>query len=103
MKLRKKKRLFNLFNEYKIDAVLHGHYHESETYFRKGIRFSNAGGSFKGSIENQINVNVITIDDLSVNIEIHHLHPFDNIKIKNEVYDKTKMDKKLKMSAAMSY
>ena len=53
MKLRTKKKLFELFQKFNVDLVLHGHYHEMSEYFIKGIRFLNAGGSFKNSSKNQ--------------------------------------------------
>ncbi len=65
MKLRKKKRLFNLFNRYEIDLVLHGHFHEMGEYKRKGIRFLNAGGSLKSNSDNLIGINFIDIASTS--------------------------------------
>ena len=61
MKLRKKKRMFNLFNRYEIDLVLHGHFHEMGEYIREGIRFLNAGGSLKSNSNNLIGINFIDI------------------------------------------
>ena len=57
MKLRKKKRLFQSFKINKIDLVMHGHLHESIEYFRKGIRFLNAGGSILGN-EEELKINL---------------------------------------------
>jgi len=62
MKLRKKKRLLKIFKSDDIELVLHGHYHESKEYERKGIRFSNAGASFINETKNELNINIIDID-----------------------------------------
>ena len=75
MKLRKKKRLLNLFNQYDINLVLHGHYHETKEYHRNGIRFLNAGGSFKGQHQNELFINLIDIKPTEINITTHNLHP----------------------------
>jgi 3',5'-cyclic AMP phosphodiesterase CpdA len=48
MKLRKKKRLLQLFAAAQVDIVLHGHVHKNSEYVRKGIRFLNAGASVLG-------------------------------------------------------
>ncbi len=45
MKLWKKKRLFQLFNDGKVGKVLHGHLHSHNHYTRKNIDFLNAGGT----------------------------------------------------------
>jgi len=65
MKLRKKKRLYNLFNRYEIDLVLHGHFHEMGEYKREGIRFLNAGGSLKNNSKNLLGINFINISQSS--------------------------------------
>jgi predicted phosphodiesterase len=65
MKLRKKKRLFNLLKRYEIDLVLHGHFHEMGEYKREGIRFLNAGGSLKNNSKNLIGINFINISQTS--------------------------------------
>jgi 3',5'-cyclic AMP phosphodiesterase CpdA len=62
MKLRKKKRLFNLFYRYNIDLVLHGHFHEIGEYKRTGIKFLNAGGCLKNNSKNLIGLNFIDIN-----------------------------------------
>jgi 3',5'-cyclic-AMP phosphodiesterase len=63
MKLRTKKQLLELFDKFKVDLVLHGHYHEMSEYYRKGIRFLNAGGSFKNELKEQ---NLVNFLDLSL-------------------------------------
>jgi 3',5'-cyclic AMP phosphodiesterase CpdA len=69
MKLKGKKRLFNLFKEFGIDIVLHGHIHESKEYFRKGIRFLNAGATLKNS-SNSMNINYLSLTKNKINVEI---------------------------------
>ena len=70
MKLRTKGRLLDLFNEYKVNMVLHGHYHESSEYYRKGVRFLNAGGSFKNELLNQNQINILETNHDSLKVEI---------------------------------
>jgi 3',5'-cyclic-AMP phosphodiesterase len=62
MKLRGKKKLVKLFNENKIELVLHGHSHEVAEYDRKGIRFINAGGCVENPIEENQGYYLINID-----------------------------------------
>lgn len=73
MKLRKKKKLFNLFNKYGVDIVLHGHYHENKEYYRNGIRFLNAGASVKNSNPGELQINFIEIKNGEIITEIHKL------------------------------
>ncbi len=80
MKLKKKKRLFKIFNQYGVELVLHGHYHISKDYVRKGIRFSNAGASLKGAVKDNYYVNVININDKSIDINIVNLPARKKIK-----------------------
>jgi 3',5'-cyclic AMP phosphodiesterase CpdA len=49
MKLKGKKKLLKVFNEYNVSLVLHGHSHDMKEYRRKGITFLNAGNSFENS------------------------------------------------------
>ena len=81
MKLRKKKRLLKLLNMYKIDLVLHGHYHINNEYVRKGIKFLNAGGSLKGVVPNECFVNFVKIKDDKIKTSIHKLTPFSSGEI----------------------
>jgi predicted phosphodiesterase len=69
MKLRNKRRLFNLFNEFNVDVVLHGHVHESKEYFRKGVRFLNAGATIKNNHHSVI-VNYLRLSKGKININI---------------------------------
>ncbi len=88
MKLRKKKRLFNLFNRYDIDLVLHGHYHELSEYKREGIRFLNAGGSLKNNSKNLIGLNFIDISQsgkiITNTVELKYDH--NNFKTDSDNY-----------------
>ncbi len=73
MKLKKKKRLLKFFNQFGVELVLHGHYHVSNEYKRKGIRFSNAGASLKGSESGNLFLNVIDITDEVININLEEI------------------------------
>ena len=79
MKLRTKRKLFELFNKFNVDLVLHGHYHEMSEYYRKGIRFLNAGGSFKNELNEQNLINFLDLSFPKLKIEIgkipHLLNP----------------------------
>ena len=91
MKLRKKKRLFNLFKEYNIDLVLHGHYHVTGGYERKGIKFLNAGGSTMNDKEGRLSLNFIDIKKSSIKIKTEIIKPsradliFDFAERQNEL------------------
>ena len=71
LKLRGKKKLMRLFNDMAIEMVLHGHSHEIKEYFRKGIRFMNAGASIDNGNENDAKLILVNteIEKLSVHIE----------------------------------
>jgi 3',5'-cyclic AMP phosphodiesterase CpdA len=73
MKLRKKKRLLYQFNEQNVDLVLHGHLHESKEYYRKGIRFMNAGASILENNDKYMQINFARITADSIKTEIHRL------------------------------
>jgi 3',5'-cyclic AMP phosphodiesterase CpdA len=81
MKLRNKKRLFILFNHYKVDIVLHGHIHRSDDYYRKGIRFLNGGASVKGLNDKAERVNFIYINNKSIETELHILNKDGSVSI----------------------
>lgn len=70
MKLRTKRKLIEIFNEFNVDLVMHGHFHESSEYYRKGIRFLNAGGSFKNGFKNLNQINFIETGTRNLNIEL---------------------------------
>lgn len=71
LKLRGKKKLIKLFKENNIDVVLHGHSHEIKEYFRKGIRFLNAGATIDNNSPTQAHVFFINLikDKISVQIK----------------------------------
>ena len=69
MKLKNKKRLFKLFQYFNIDLVLHGHLHESKEYFRKDIRFLNAGATIRGKHHNKVSFNLIETKNKKINVE----------------------------------
>lgn len=73
MKLRNKKRLFHLFNQYKVDLVLHGHIHRSDDYLRRGVRFLNGGGSVKGIADKAAKVNFLYFNKEQINTELHKI------------------------------
>ena len=75
MKLRKKKRLFNLFKMYNIDLVMHGHFHEMGEYKRNGTKFLNGGGSLKGTVAEEMQINFIDIKPSTIKIKTHKLTP----------------------------
>ena len=81
MKLRTKKQLIELFNKFNVDLVLHGHYHEMSEYYRKGIRFLNAGGSFKNELKEQNLVNFLDLNLPKLKIEIAKIPHLLNPKI----------------------
>jgi len=72
MKLRGKRRLLNLFRQYKVDIVLHGHIHESKEYDRKGIRFLNAGATIKNN-KDFVQLNYLRIGKNKIDIEIERI------------------------------
>lgn len=88
MKLRKKKRLLKIFNHFGVELVLHGHYHVSKEYMRKGILFSNAGASLKGPEKGEININMIDIRKKEINIEVVNINSDKNIFDTKELFYK---------------
>jgi 3',5'-cyclic AMP phosphodiesterase CpdA len=70
MKLRRKKRLIELFREAGVILVLHGHVHVNGDYVRKGLRFVNGGGALLGPGAPGTAFNLIRIagDEVSVRI-----------------------------------
>ena len=85
MKLKKKKRLFQLFKMYGVDLVLHGHVHETQEYFRKGIRFLNAGSSVMGVIPDELKINFINIKNSKINIETHKIIYNPSLILNNQI------------------
>lgn len=81
MKLRKKSRLFSLFNKYKVDLILHGHTHHSSEYFRKGLRFLNNGASIKNLSGKYVKVNFISFTNDLIETTQHKIDKDGNIRI----------------------
>ncbi len=94
MKLRKKKRLFSLFNKYKIDLIIHGHIHYNEYYQRKGLNFINGGASIKGYSGESLRVNFIEISNKSITCNLHKITKSDEIKIE-VLYSNKKSEEKV--------
>ena len=86
MKLKNKRRLFNLFNEFNVDLVMHGHLHESKEYYRKGIRFLNAGATLKNEKENSVKVNYVRLLKKEIKIDIEHF----NVPVKDGSFEFSK-------------
>ncbi len=91
MKLRKKKRLFSLFNKYKIDLIIHGHIHYNEHYERKGLNFLNGGASIKGYSGHSLRVNFIEIKNKTISCKLHKITKSDEVKIE-ELYSTKKFE-----------
>lgn len=72
LKLRGKKKLFNLFKENNVELVLHGHSHEMREYQRKGIKFLNAGGSVDNSNSDKSSIILIDVEN-EINALIYEL------------------------------
>jgi predicted phosphodiesterase len=79
MRLKKKKRLISLFNDYGVDLILHGHLHATHHYEKRGLKFLNAGGSVKSPDSKKLKFNIITIDKSGITSELKKIH-MDNKK-----------------------
>jgi predicted phosphodiesterase len=91
MKLKGKRRLFNLFTEFKVDIVLHGHVHESKEYFRKNVRFLNAGATIKNN-KHTMKINYLTIAKGKIEVDIQSLDFPDKLKNESEpIYKKEQL------------
>jgi 3',5'-cyclic AMP phosphodiesterase CpdA len=73
MKLKKKKRILNVFKQNSVNLVLHGHWHQNLEYNRYGIRFFNGGASIKGNMPDEMKLNVIKIEEDKVTTETHRI------------------------------
>ncbi len=73
MKLRGKKELMRLFARHRVDAVLHGHYHENREYTRQGVRFINGGGSVLGLEPSMLRLNILHVGAAGIRLERHDL------------------------------
>jgi len=70
MKLRGKKKLMKYFVDHGIELVLHGHSHELKEYYRKGIKFLNAGGSIDGTSETESSYYMIELNNPSIDVSL---------------------------------
>lgn len=82
MKLRKKKALFQIFREFKVDIVLHGHLHEQADYVRKGTNFLNSGASLKND-KHLLNFNLIDFSKDELSKQTFSI-PFDKTKFRSD-------------------
>ena len=89
MKLKNKRRLFTLSREFNVDLVLHGHIHESKEYFRKGVRFLNAGATIKSN-KASVKINFLKLSKGDVRIEMDSVDL--PIKLKTERSEKNKQE-----------
>jgi len=79
MKLRGKKELLKIFEEYNVKLILHGHSHDMVDYYRKGIRCINAGGSIENESSDELNLYIIDAFpfDLSITLSPVLLNQID--------------------------
>lgn len=61
MKLRGRKKIMSLFVSAGVNAVLHGHVHDTSISAKQGIIISNAGGSLEGFRDQIIKLNCLNI------------------------------------------
>jgi 3',5'-cyclic-AMP phosphodiesterase len=100
MKLKNKKRLFKLFNDFNIDMVLHGHLHESKEYIRRDTRFLNAGATIRGKHDDRISFNLIDSGNKKMKVETVELRTElgrkkEDSPISNEQFNGLLMNKDL--------
>ena len=84
MKLRKKKKIIEMFKFLGADIVLHGHVHEQREYMRKKLRFLNAGSSIKSNHTNKLFVNFVDLSSNGMLIEKRTVMPKN--KTEKEIY-----------------
>jgi predicted phosphodiesterase len=89
MKLKNKRRLFTLFKEFNVDVVLHGHIHESKEYFRKDVRFLNAGATIKSN-NNSVRINFLKLAKGNIRIETDSVDL--PVSLKEEFYDRKRYE-----------
>jgi Icc protein len=73
MKLRGKKDLLRLFRKHGVELVLHGHYHRTMEYTRKGITFVNAGGSVLDALDDTLHVNLLHVGPQRITVSRHRV------------------------------
>jgi 3',5'-cyclic AMP phosphodiesterase CpdA len=71
MKLRGKRMLLKLFQKHRVDAILHGHYHENGEYARNGLRFINGGGSILTPHSSELHLHLLHIDAKEIRVQEH--------------------------------
>ncbi|MBN2356330.1 metallophosphoesterase [candidate division KSB1 bacterium] len=69
-KLKKKKRLLNVFRRHKINLVLHGHEHQSGHYQSKNLRFMNGGGSIDNNEPDRFKLNFIKVNPSKIQCKV---------------------------------
>jgi len=74
MKLRKKRKLISLFNDFGISMVLHGHLHNSHKYERHGQLFVNSGGAIKGLDSEKLKFHFITLDKNNISTQLKSIN-----------------------------
>ena len=84
MKLRKKKKIIELFKYLGADLVLHGHLHEQKEYVRKNLRFINSGASIKNNFSDRLFVNFIDLNSDGIIIDKRTVMP--KYKTEREIY-----------------
>ncbi|MGD8782171.1 MAG: metallophosphoesterase [Ignavibacteria bacterium] len=89
LKLRGKKKLMKLFRENGVSLVLHGHSHELVEYFRKGIRFVNAGASIDNHNPEYAAIYFINIEKEKISVKL------ETLRNSNFEYSKEKFRKYL--------
>lgn len=70
MKIKKKKRVMKVLKKYDVDLIMHGHVHESVNYEYKNILCSNAGGSIKNNKEHFMKMNIVSLDNNNIEVEV---------------------------------
>lgn len=89
MKLRGKKRFFNLLNNNDVKLVLHGHLHETCEYTKKKLKFLNAGATINSKIPDNLIINDIDISDGHISINTLEL-TYPNIRLlKKQEFDES--------------
>jgi 3',5'-cyclic AMP phosphodiesterase CpdA len=61
MKLKKKKRLMQMFRVFSVKAVLHGHHHVMEMYKRQEVQYINSGASARNAEKDTMYYHLIDI------------------------------------------
>lgn len=92
MKLRKKRRLMNLFSKYNVDIILHGHIHFNEFYERNNLAFLNAGATTAGYSGKSLRVNLIDMNNKGMKCELHKITEDGNVKTEELYYKENKTD-----------